>query len=152
MTSPILFGILQYIFGPLIMITSVFLILVVLVQRGRGGGLTGALGGPGGQSAFGTKAGDVFTRVTVVVAIFWILLCIAATMTLQNSGTSKLTGAGSNITPPTATNPGALPPTDGPALTVPSDEEAATAPAPSGTTEEASDAAPATTDNATPEQ
>ena len=45
-----------------------FLILLVLIQRGRGGGLAGAFGGMGGQSAFGTKAGDLFTRITIVVA------------------------------------------------------------------------------------
>jgi len=56
-------------------IISLFLILLILVQRGRGGGLTGALGGPGGQSAFGTKAGDLFTRITSFVAIGWITLC-----------------------------------------------------------------------------
>ncbi len=56
-------------------IVSLFLILLILVQRGRGGGLTGALGGPGGQSAFGTKAGDLFTRVTAFVALGWIVLC-----------------------------------------------------------------------------
>jgi preprotein translocase subunit SecG len=55
-----------------------FLIMLVLVQRGRGGGLAGALGGMGGQSAFGTKAGDLFTRITIGVATFWILLCIVA--------------------------------------------------------------------------
>jgi preprotein translocase subunit SecG len=54
---------------------SLFLILLILVQRGRGGGLTGALGGPGGQSAFGTKAGDLFTRITSFVALGWITLC-----------------------------------------------------------------------------
>jgi preprotein translocase subunit SecG len=52
--------------------------LLVLVQRGRGGGLTGALGGMGGQSAFGAKAGDTFTRVTMVTATLWILICMAA--------------------------------------------------------------------------
>src|SRR6478672_917661 len=57
---------------------SVFLVLVILVQRGRGGGLTGALGGMGGQSAFGTKAGDLFTRITIVVAAIWVLLSMAA--------------------------------------------------------------------------
>ena len=62
----------QYFFGITIFLSSVFLILLVLVQRGRGGGLTGALGGPGGQSAFGTKAGDLFTRITVGVATAWI--------------------------------------------------------------------------------
>ena len=55
---------------------SLFLILVVLVQRGKGGGLTGALGGAGGASAFGTKAGDVFTKFTVILAVIWILLCL----------------------------------------------------------------------------
>lgn len=80
----------QFLIGPLMGLTAIFLILVVLVQRGRGGGLTGALGGAGGQSAFGAKAGDVFTRITVVVASFWILLCILAVLVLQNQGTSKL--------------------------------------------------------------
>lgn len=69
---------LQYLFGPVLFLVSLFLILLVLVQRGRGGGLAGALGGMGGQSAFGSKAGDVFTRITVVVAAIWILLCCLA--------------------------------------------------------------------------
>ncbi len=58
----------------LLFVSSVFMILLVLVQRGRGGGLAGALGGAGGQSAFGSKAGDVFTRITVGTAIVWIML------------------------------------------------------------------------------
>ncbi|HEX3727259.1 MAG TPA: preprotein translocase subunit SecG [Pirellulales bacterium] len=62
----------------LLFITALFLILLVLVQRGRGGGLAGAFGGMGGQSAFGTKAGDLFTRITIGVAAFWIVLCAAS--------------------------------------------------------------------------
>ncbi|MCG8651664.1 MAG: preprotein translocase subunit SecG, partial [Pirellulales bacterium] len=54
---------------------SVFLIMLILIQRGKGGGLTGALGGPGGQSAFGSKAGDTFTVITVVVASVWAFTC-----------------------------------------------------------------------------
>ena len=54
---------------------SLFLILLILIQRGKGGGLTGALGGPGGQSAFGSKAGDTFTVITVVVASVWAFTC-----------------------------------------------------------------------------
>jgi preprotein translocase subunit SecG len=54
---------------------SLFLIMLILVQRGKGGGLTGALGGPGGQSAFGSKAGDTFTVITVVVASVWAFTC-----------------------------------------------------------------------------
>lgn len=53
---------------------SVLLIAVILLQRGRGGGLVGALSGLGGQSAFGTKAGDMFTRITIGIAAVWVLL------------------------------------------------------------------------------
>lgn len=74
----------QYFFGITIFITSMFLIMLVLVQRGRGGGLAGALGGPGGQSAFGTKAGDLFTRITIGVAAVWIFLCAAAVVSLKD--------------------------------------------------------------------
>ena len=74
-----------------LMLLSVFLILVILVQRGRGGGLTGALGGMGGQSAFGTKAGDLFTRITIVVAAIWVLLSMASLKVLnQYSATAGL--------------------------------------------------------------
>ena len=64
----------QYIFGPLLFLLSVFIILIILLQRGRGGGLTGALGGAGGASAFGVKAGDIFTRITAISVLFWIIL------------------------------------------------------------------------------
>ncbi|MEZ6103980.1 MAG: preprotein translocase subunit SecG [Pirellulaceae bacterium] len=73
----------QALFGMLMFLVSVFLILLVLVQRGRGGGLAGALGGMGGQSAFGTKAGDTFTRITIVAATLWILLCMLAVYALR---------------------------------------------------------------------
>src|SRR5262245_45143348 len=70
-------SILRPILYTLLAIGSVFLILLVLIQRGRGGGLAGALGGMGGYSAFGTRAGDVFTRVTIVAAALWILGAMA---------------------------------------------------------------------------
>lgn len=56
------------------LITSVFMILVILIQKGRGGGLAGAFGAVGGSSAFGTKAGDLFTKITVGVFAVWLFL------------------------------------------------------------------------------
>jgi preprotein translocase subunit SecG len=73
------------------------------LQRGRGGGLAGALGGMGGQSAFGTKAGDLFTKITVGVAAFWIVLCILANNLLgrqQSLISSDLGGAVPQATVP----------------------------------------------------
>jgi len=58
----------------LLLFLGTILMIVVLLQRGRGGGLAGAFGGAGGQSAFGTKAGDVFTKITVVIAVAWVLV------------------------------------------------------------------------------
>ncbi len=84
----------QYFFGITLFILSVFLILLVLVQRGRGGGLTGALGGAGGQSAFGTKAGDLFTRITIVVAAIWIFLSAFAVWSMQETEFSVGTADG----------------------------------------------------------
>ena len=57
-----------------LMLVSILLIFIILLQRGRGGGLAGAFGGLGGQSAFGTKAGDVFTKITIVLAVIWVSL------------------------------------------------------------------------------
>ena len=82
----------QYFFGISIFLSSVFLVMLVLVQRGRGGGLTGALGGPGGQSAFGTKAGDLFTKITVGVATVWIFLCASAVFFLKSRGLPTIAG------------------------------------------------------------
>jgi len=80
----------------LMVVVALFLILLVLVQRGRGGGLAGAFGGMGGQSAFGTKAGDLFTKVTIGVATFWILLCLVADKYFATQGEDLLTGTTQN--------------------------------------------------------
>jgi preprotein translocase subunit SecG len=71
---------------------ALILIILVLIQRGKGGGLAGALGGMGGQSAFGTKAGDLFTKITIGVVVVWIVMCLIAVKILGTS--SSLTKAG----------------------------------------------------------
>src|SRR5579883_3063584 len=58
----------------ILLLVGLFLILLILIQRGKGGGLAGAFGGAGGSSAFGSRAGDTFTRITIYVAAVWLLL------------------------------------------------------------------------------
>src|SRR5262245_22124947 len=81
-------------FAVLMSVLAIFLILLVLVQRGRGGGLAGALGGMGGSSAFGAKAGDMFTRITIVTAAIWIAVCIAAVYWAGHRGDALSIGGG----------------------------------------------------------
>lgn len=88
---------LQLILGGALIVTSIFLILLVLVQRGRGGGLAGALGGMGGSSALGTKAGDTFTRITIGAVIFWIVLCCATMLMLRQAADQFGTSAGAAV-------------------------------------------------------
>jgi len=76
----------QIVLAILLAIMASFMILLILIQRGRGGGLVGALGGMGGQSAFGTKAGDLFTRITMWAAFFWIVLAAGTVKYLSTEG------------------------------------------------------------------
>ena len=68
----------------LVLLLGIFLILLVLIQRGKGGGLAGAFGGVGGSSAFGSRAGDLFTRITITVAGIWILLTMIQVVVVQH--------------------------------------------------------------------
>jgi preprotein translocase subunit SecG len=94
---PVVLAFGQALFGFLLTIMAIYMILLVLIQRGRGGGLAGALGGVGGSSAFGSKAGDVFTKITYWSACIWILLCIAASRWGASSGSPlDVPGGGGN--------------------------------------------------------
>jgi len=55
-------------------VLSLMLMFVVLIQRGKGGGLAGAFGGVGGSSPFGSRAGDAFTKFTLYLAGVWVLV------------------------------------------------------------------------------
>jgi len=60
----------------LFLVLSLFMILLVLIQKGRGGGLSSAFGGVGGNTAFGAKTGDVLTWATSIVFGVFLLLAI----------------------------------------------------------------------------
>ncbi len=82
-------------------LVSALLVLVILMQRGRGGGLAGAFGsGGGGNSAFGTKIGDVFTTVTVVLFVIFLLLSVGLNYAFQ--GHKETIGVGAPATAPAA--------------------------------------------------
>lgn len=52
----------------LFVLISLVLIFIVLLQRGKGGGLSSVLGGGMASGLLGSKTGDVLTWVTIVLA------------------------------------------------------------------------------------
>ena len=63
----------------LFIICCVSLILIILIQKGRGGGLSGAFGGAMASGILGSKTGDFLTWVTIVlVGVFLVLAVVMA--------------------------------------------------------------------------
>ena len=61
----------QFLLYTTFFVTALLLILVILVQEGKGGGLGGALGGAGSET-FGVRAGGV-NKVTFIIFLVFIL-------------------------------------------------------------------------------
>jgi len=116
----------QIVMGSLMFFTSLFLIFLILIQRGRGGGLAGALGGSGGSSAFGAKAGDTFTRVTAGLAVFWFVLCLLTILFIQGPRARRTPDDSSSVSSSGETQgelpgtPAVIPGADGTGTGVPS--------------------------------
>ena len=69
-------GFVMKVVAVLFVICAVTLILIILVQKGRGGGLSGAFGGGMASGILGTKTGDFLTWVTIVLVGAFLTLAI----------------------------------------------------------------------------
>ncbi len=65
---------LSHVLNLIVLGLGALLMLIVLIQRGKGGGLAGAFGGAGGSSPFGSRAADQFVRITLWLAGVWVLV------------------------------------------------------------------------------
>jgi preprotein translocase subunit SecG len=136
----------------LYVLVAILLTLVVLVQRGRGGGLSGAFGSGGGSSsAFGTKTGDVFTWATVILFAVFMLLAIWLNLRLpevkEDYGSSVIkptTVPAATGAPVTPQPPAPLPPVPQPHAPEPVAPVTPVAPAPAAPAAPAATTAPAT--------
>jgi preprotein translocase subunit SecG len=68
---------------------GLILMLVVLIQRGKGGGLAGAFGGAGGSSPFGSRSADQFVRFTLWIAGVWVLVIMIHVKVVQYDSGSQ---------------------------------------------------------------
>jgi preprotein translocase subunit SecG len=117
-----------YIVLLLLAITAVLLIGLVLIQKGRGGGLSSAFGGGGGSAAFGAKTGDVLTYLTCGFFAAFILLAVALDLIVNSqyrpmaSASAVNPSLGNPVQQPSAASPQpastAQPPATAPVLPV----------------------------------
>lgn len=87
----------SHLLNAVIVIIGLLLMLIVLIQRGKGGGLAGAFGGVGGSSPFGSRAADAFVKITLYLAAVWVLFIMIHVKvvkydTTQQATTSQTTG------------------------------------------------------------
>ena len=68
-------NVLTFLLSALFVLTCLFLIFVVLIQKGEGGGLGGLAGG-GVDTAFGAKADMTWKRATFVAALLFVVLSL----------------------------------------------------------------------------
>jgi len=72
-------------------IVCIFLILVVLLQQGKGADWAGAFGGGGTQTAFGARgAGTVLSKATTAAAIIFMITSLALTILISRPGGSSV--------------------------------------------------------------
>jgi preprotein translocase subunit SecG len=72
-------------------VVCVFLILVVLLQAGKGGGMGIAFGGGGSQTVFGSSgAGNFLTRLTAICATIFFMNSLALAYLSSQSDSKRL--------------------------------------------------------------
>jgi len=69
----IVLGILTFV----LILVSLFIVLVVLAQKSKDGGMGAALGGGAAEAAFGAETGNVLSKSTIYAAVLFFVLAFA---------------------------------------------------------------------------
>jgi preprotein translocase subunit SecG len=107
MTNPLFYATLIAFF----FLCAIF-ILLILIQKGRGGGISSAFGGAGGNTAFGSKTGDVLTWATSVVFAVFLLMCVALNYLAADVNAEATRAQTGIVAPPIETGNTAVPTTE----------------------------------------
>ncbi len=76
-------------------IVCVLLMLVVLIQNPKGGGIDTTFGGQGANQLFGVaRSADLIEKLTWGLAIALFILCIISSIIVSSSSAATLTPAG----------------------------------------------------------
>jgi preprotein translocase subunit SecG len=92
----------------LFVVCSVLLILIVLIQKGKGGGLSSAFGGGMASGLLGSKTGDFLTWVTIVFVGVMLTLAVVLAKYYKPLPTT-IPGASTSTTAPPQETPATTP-------------------------------------------
>jgi preprotein translocase subunit SecG len=84
---------LYYVIATFYVLTCLVLLLVVLLQQGKGGDIASAFGGSGSQTAFGARSGaTLLSRATAVCAALFMISALALAV-IGHRGTGSVVGS-----------------------------------------------------------
>jgi preprotein translocase subunit SecG len=83
-------SVVSFLLSALFVLTCLFLIFVVLIQKGEGGGLGGLAGGAGVDTAFGAKADMTWKRATAIAAGLFMVLTLVLGVVKRPQSVTKM--------------------------------------------------------------
>ncbi len=78
-------------------LVSILLIIAVLIQGGKESDLASAFGGGFSQTIFGSRAGNVMTRITTGLAVAFMSTCLILAVLASRGGNSRVFSADKKI-------------------------------------------------------
>ena len=110
---------LYYLIATLYVLTCMVLMLVILLQQGKGGDIANAFGGGSSQAAFGARSGaTVLSRATTVCAVLFVVGALVLGIVGQR-GPGSVIGGRAQPRAPAAPPPVTLPPNPAPPTPAP---------------------------------
>ncbi len=92
---------LHYLVTFVYVVVCLVLLMVILLQQGRGGDIASAFGGSSSQTAFGARSGaTLLTRITTVTAVLFMLGAIVLGVMWQHTGGSSVVGGAAPVSAP----------------------------------------------------
>ena len=110
---------LYYLVATLYVLTCMVLMLVILLQQGKGGDIANAFGGGSSQAAFGARSGaTVLSRATTICAVLFVVGAMVLGIVGQR-GPGSVIGGRAPARAPAAPPPATLPPNPQPVPATP---------------------------------